>query len=103
MSIILKPEIDPGDATLITIVTAVACAISLKKVTGMRVSIKWPNDLIVSGKKIGGILTELKTYRKKILYAIVGIGINVNVNSEDRKSTRLNSSHNSESRMPSSA
>jgi BirA family transcriptional regulator, biotin operon repressor / biotin---[acetyl-CoA-carboxylase] ligase len=79
MSIILKPDIEPQDSTLITIMAAVGCAIALRRVTGLNISIKWPNDLMVSEKKIGGILTELKTASDKIVVAIVGIGINLNM------------------------
>ncbi len=79
MSIITRPAIAPEDATLLTIMTAVGCTIALRRVTGLNVTIKWPNDLMVSGKKIGGILTEMKTYPAKIIFAIVGIGINVNI------------------------
>ena len=82
MSIILKPETNPGDATLITLMTAVACSIALRKATGLEVRIKWPNDLTVADKKLGGILTELKIYQKKIDFAVVGIGINVNVDTD---------------------
>jgi len=78
MSVILRPKIEFKDATLITIMAAVACASALRKTTGLDVSIKWPNDLIVSGKKLGGILTDLKTEKGTIIAAIVGIGINVN-------------------------
>jgi BirA family transcriptional regulator, biotin operon repressor / biotin---[acetyl-CoA-carboxylase] ligase len=78
MSVILRPKIDLRDATLITIMAAVACATALRKATGLGVSIKWPNDLTVSGKKLGGILTDLKTEKGTIVAAIVGIGINVN-------------------------
>jgi BirA family transcriptional regulator, biotin operon repressor / biotin---[acetyl-CoA-carboxylase] ligase len=78
MSVILRPKMEIRDATLITIMAAVACATALRKATGLDVSIKWPNDLIVSGKKLGGILTDLKTERGTIVAAIVGIGINVN-------------------------
>jgi BirA family biotin operon repressor/biotin-[acetyl-CoA-carboxylase] ligase len=78
MSILLRPKIEPKDATLITIVAAVGCAYALRKMTGLNVTIRWPNDLIISDKKIGGILTELKITHKKILYAITGIGVNVN-------------------------
>lgn len=79
MSIILTPEIKPAEATLITLMTAVACSIALRKVTGLDIKIKWPNDLMVSDKKLGGVLTELKIYQKKIAFAIVGMGINVNI------------------------
>ena len=79
MSIILRPKIEPKEATLITIMAAVACATALRRVTGLHVTIKWPNDLMVSDKKIGGILSELKTDHGRIISAIVGIGMNVNV------------------------
>jgi len=79
ISIILKPAIESKDATLITVMAVVACATALRRVTGLHVTIKWPNDLMVSDKKIGGILTELKTDHSRIISAIVGIGINVNV------------------------
>jgi BirA family biotin operon repressor/biotin-[acetyl-CoA-carboxylase] ligase len=78
MSIILRPDVEPKETTLITLLAAVACTLALRRLTGAPVTIKWPNDLMVSGKKIGGILTEMKTARKKIISAIVGIGINVN-------------------------
>ena len=78
MSIILRPDIRPRDATLITIMSSVACANALRKVTGLNVTIKWPNDLIIQKKKLCGILTELKTERNKIIFAVAGIGINVN-------------------------
>lgn len=78
MSILLKPQIEPLEVTLITILSAVACATAIRKTAGLKVTIKWPNDLIVSDKKIGGILTELKLKDKRITHAVVGIGINVN-------------------------
>jgi BirA family biotin operon repressor/biotin-[acetyl-CoA-carboxylase] ligase len=78
ISVILRPKMEIRDATLITIMAAVACATALRKTTGLDVSIKWPNDLTVSGKKLGGILTDLKTEKGAITAAIVGIGINVN-------------------------
>lgn len=82
MSVILRPKTELRDATLITIMAAVACATALRKATGLDVSIKWPNDLTVSGKKLGGILTDLKTEKGTIVAAIVGIGINVNSNTD---------------------
>ena len=78
MSIILRPQIKAKDGSLITIMSAVACAEAIKNVTGVKISTKWPNDLMINNKKVGGILTELKTQQQKITSAIVGIGINVN-------------------------
>ena len=79
MSVVLRPEIETRNATLITIMASVACAKALRRVTGLDVTIKWPNDLMVSEKKLGGILTETRLARKRIKYAITGIGINVNL------------------------
>ena len=79
MSIVLRPEMEPKDATLITIMAAVACTIALRRVTELHITIKWPNDLMVSGKKLGGILTETRVASKRIEYAVTGIGINVNM------------------------
>lgn len=78
MSIILRPQIETKDATLITIMAAVASANALRKTTGLNISIKWPNDLICHERKIGGILTEMKTDQKGILFSVIGTGINVN-------------------------
>lgn len=83
MSIILKPPIELQDATLITLMAAVSCAIALRKISGLEITIKWPNDLMINGRKIGGILTELKSELKKIVFAVVGIGINVNAELND--------------------
>jgi BirA family transcriptional regulator, biotin operon repressor / biotin---[acetyl-CoA-carboxylase] ligase len=82
MSIITKPEIDSKNGTLITLMSAVACATALRKSTGLPVTLKWPNDLMVNDKKIGGILTEVKTEHQKITFAIIGMGINVNMETD---------------------
>jgi len=82
MSILLRPEIEPEEITLVTLMAAVGCTIALRRATGLKVAIKWPNDLMVSDRKLGGILTELRIASKKIKYAITGIGININMDSE---------------------
>lgn len=82
MSIVFRPEIEPKGTTLITIMAAVGCTIALRKVTGLNVTIKWPNDLMVSDKKMGGILTEMRITKKKVKYVVTGIGINVNMDSD---------------------
>ncbi len=83
MSVILRPEIPPKDATLLTVLAAVASATALRDMTEIDFSIKWPNDLIVSGKKVGGILTEVRSEPDSIKIAIIGIGINVNIARKD--------------------
>jgi BirA family biotin operon repressor/biotin-[acetyl-CoA-carboxylase] ligase len=77
-SLILRPEISPNEAPKITLLTAVATAEALLFLTGLDVSIKWPNDIMVKGKKIAGILTEISTEMDAIDYVVVGLGLNVN-------------------------
>lgn len=83
MSIILRPAFSPRDAAVVTLMSAVACASSIKRLSAIPISIKWPNDIIVSNKKLGGILTEIKADMDKIFYAVVGIGININLTVEE--------------------
>lgn len=79
MSVVLHTEIAPEDATLLTISAAVACASALRNKCGLDVNIKWPNDLMVCYRKIGGILTELKSGHGRInKLVVIGIGVNVN-------------------------
>ncbi|MBI1811408.1 MAG: biotin--[acetyl-CoA-carboxylase] ligase, partial [Nitrospirae bacterium] len=78
MSVIVRPEIEPKDATLLTIMSAISCARAVRNLTGIEVQIKWPNDLMVSERKLGGILTEMKSDQDRIVFAVIGIGINVN-------------------------
>ncbi|TCO71336.1 biotin--[acetyl-CoA-carboxylase] ligase [Marinisporobacter balticus] len=80
MSMILRPNIEPMEATKITQITAAAVALAIKKVTGCDVGIKWPNDIIINKKKVCGILTEMSAELNCVNYIIVGIGINVNMN-----------------------
>jgi BirA family biotin operon repressor/biotin-[acetyl-CoA-carboxylase] ligase len=83
MSIILKPVLAPKDAMVMTLMAAVASAAALREHTGIDVTIKWPNDLLVHDKKVGGILTEMKTEGGRVTCAIIGIGINVNSDLSD--------------------
>ncbi len=83
MSIILKPVLAPKDAMVMTLMAAVASADALRQHTGIDVTIKWPNDLLVHDKKVGGILTEMKTEGGRVTCAIIGIGINVNSDFSD--------------------
>lgn len=77
-SIILRPEIPPQNAMILTMAASVSIVEAIKENTGLKSVIKWPNDVLINGKKVCGILTELDAEMDKINYAIVGIGINVN-------------------------
>jgi len=81
MSLVLRPPIRPADASMLTLVAGMAVVKGVRKSTGLKAMIKWPNDAILSGKKICGILTEMSTEEDSIRYVITGIGINVNVSS----------------------
>ncbi len=83
MSVILRPDLEPKDATLLTVLSSVASARAIRGETGLNAEIKWPNDLICRDKKLGGILTELRLISGKILFAVIGIGINVNAARDD--------------------
>ncbi|GGB52190.1 bifunctional ligase/repressor BirA [Fictibacillus barbaricus] len=82
MSLILRPEIPLQKAPQLTLLIAVAASKAIEKVTGLEAAIKWPNDLLINGKKTAGILTELQAEADSIHSVIVGIGMNVNQESK---------------------
>lgn len=79
MTLILRPNIEPQNASMLTLVAAMATAEAIRSQTGLEAVIKWPNDIVCGGKKVVGILTEMSTEAEWIRYVIVGIGINVNI------------------------
>lgn len=83
MTIMLKPDIKPDQASQITLIAAMAVLKGIKAICDMDIMIKWPNDIVVNGKKICGILTEMGAEIEKINYLCVGIGINVNSDKSD--------------------
>lgn len=76
-TILLKPEIDPANAPMLTLVKALAVAKGIREMTGLDARIKWPNDIVVNGKKIVGILTEMSAQVDYVNHIVVGTGINV--------------------------
>jgi BirA family biotin operon repressor/biotin-[acetyl-CoA-carboxylase] ligase len=77
MSVVLKPAIDPMHASSITLLAAVSVTKALRG-AGLEAVIKWPNDVLVNGKKICGILTEMSAETDVVNFIILGIGVNVN-------------------------
>ena len=77
-SIILKPELDAGKAPLLVFVSGLAAAKTLCDLYKLSAETKWPNDVLVKGKKICGILSEMKTHGKQVEYVVIGVGLNVN-------------------------
>ncbi|MFK2824191.1 biotin--[acetyl-CoA-carboxylase] ligase [Bacillus sp. B190/17] len=78
MSIILKPSLPPYKAPQFTLITAVAIIEAIMETTGLHPEIKWPNDILLNGKKVTGILTELQADADQIHSIIIGIGMNAN-------------------------
>lgn len=78
MSILLRPKLHPSCASMLTLVAALAVADGLRESCKLDARIKWPNDIVVNGKKVCGILTEMSTELDCINYVVVGIGINAN-------------------------
>lgn len=77
-SVLLKPEFAPAQAAMLTLVMAQAVAEGIDTVCGCECRIKWPNDIVLNGSKICGILTEMQLEGSRIKHVIVGVGINVN-------------------------
>ena len=82
LSIVLRPMLSPAQAPQITLMTAVAVARTMEN-AGVHVHIKWPNDILVEGKKIAGILTEISTEMDQVDWVIVGLGLNVNTPADE--------------------
>lgn len=83
MSVILRPNIPPQKAPQLTLIAAVAVVQAIEEFTNLTPQIKWPNDILINGKKVTGILTELQADADRITSIIIGIGINVNQQKED--------------------
>lgn len=84
MSVILRPSVSPAEASQIPVISVISVVRVLEKLhTGLPFQIKWPNDILCHGKKVCGILCEMKSDMDQINHVVVGIGINVNVTSMD--------------------
>lgn len=78
MSLVLRPQIMPAEASVLTLLCGLATAEAIKAETGLSAGIKWPNDILINGKKAVGILTEMDCEMSEVHFVIPGIGINVN-------------------------
>ena len=77
-SILLRPELSPQETTQLTVASATALRRAIKNVAGISTEIKWPNDLLIGGKKVVGILTEMSAEVDRVRHVILGIGVDVN-------------------------
>lgn len=92
MTLMIKPDINPNNASMLTLVVALAVAKAITSVTGEEALIKWPNDIVVNGKKVCGILTEMNAQFDYINHIVVGIGINVHNESFPEEISQMASS-----------
>ena len=83
LSVILRPDCPPEKLMHLTCAAGVAMVQAVEKVSGIRPQIKWINDLVAGGKKLGGILTEMSVDKGLVEYAVIGIGINCLQDAED--------------------
>ena len=83
MSLILRPRIPPMNVPRVTITAAVAVSEVLRDETGNQAPIEWPNDIVLRGGKVAGILTEMIAEQDRVAFVILGIGLNVNHTDED--------------------
>jgi len=78
-SILLRPNLRPQETTQLTVGSATALCRAIRSETGLNPEIKWPNDVLIGGRKVAGILTELSAEPDRIKHVILGIGVNVNL------------------------
>ena len=78
-SVLLRPELRPQETTRLTVASATALRRALEAGTGLRPEIKWPNDIVIAGKKVAGILTELSAEPDRVRHVVLGIGVDVNL------------------------
>jgi BirA family biotin operon repressor/biotin-[acetyl-CoA-carboxylase] ligase len=79
LSVILRPKISPHQASLITLMAAVAAANAIREFSGLLPLIKWPNDILLRDRKVAGLLNEMHSEMDRIHFVILGIGVNLNM------------------------
>jgi BirA family biotin operon repressor/biotin-[acetyl-CoA-carboxylase] ligase len=82
-SVLLRPELRPQEATQLTVASATALRRAIEAQTELKPGVKWPNDILVNGRKVAGILTEMHAELDRVKYVILGIGVDVNLNASD--------------------
>jgi BirA family transcriptional regulator, biotin operon repressor / biotin---[acetyl-CoA-carboxylase] ligase len=82
LSILLRPAMPPWEVPRLTFLSAVAAARALQDVTDLKVEVKWPNDLLVNGKKIAGLLNEMSAESDAVHQVVLGLGLNINMTAD---------------------
>jgi BirA family biotin operon repressor/biotin-[acetyl-CoA-carboxylase] ligase len=82
-SILLRPEMPPHAVTQLTIAASAALARGIEGETGLPAEIKWPNDVLIRGRKVAGVLTEMSAELDRVKYVVIGLGVDVNLAATD--------------------
>jgi BirA family transcriptional regulator, biotin operon repressor / biotin---[acetyl-CoA-carboxylase] ligase len=82
LSIILKPKIKSSQITVLPLLSALSVCDVIKKMTKLNAKLKWPNDVVIDGRKVSGILLDVSTEADKIDFVVIGIGVNVNIDTK---------------------
>lgn len=82
-SVVLRPPVNPVETPQVTMVAAVAVAAALREHAGVPAGIKWPNDILLDGQKVCGILVELNAEADRVNFMVAGVGLNVNIAREE--------------------
>lgn len=83
LTLVFRPPLAPHEVQRLTMVCGLAVVEAVEAETGLKAGLKWPNDVLIQGAKVGGILTELTLTGDRLDFAIVGIGLNVNLDPEE--------------------
>jgi BirA family biotin operon repressor/biotin-[acetyl-CoA-carboxylase] ligase len=81
-TVVLRPSIMPHEAPQLTFLSAVAVARAIEQTTALKPEIKWPNDVLINGRKVAGLLNEMSAETDGINFVILGIGVNLNMTSD---------------------
>ena len=82
-SVLLRPPLRPPEMTQLTVIAATALARAIRRATNLKPDIKWPNDILINGRKVAGVLTEMSAEPDRVLHAVLGIGVDVNMEQAD--------------------
>jgi BirA family transcriptional regulator, biotin operon repressor / biotin---[acetyl-CoA-carboxylase] ligase len=94
LSIILVPKINAAQSAFLSFISAISVCDTIVEKTNLNPKIRWPNDIVIQKRKVSGILVDLSTEQEKINYAVIGIGINVNLDSSRMVGAFVNNSNN---------
>lgn len=77
VSVLLRPEASPGDALLYSLTAGLAALAAVRAAAGLQADLRWPNDLLAGGRKLGGVLCEMQAEATRVRFLVIGVGINV--------------------------